>query len=710
MWNRRLLKRATTRENRRKLAARNRYQQPATYPTFDDLLDRLMNDDAAAIEELWTRGVREMVARDVEILGKCFLLAFRLGALGVEPMGLLLERALAITAALDTVENSDRLVASGEKYGPMAVLPVLVGQFRINLAILMYLAEYPIIARNASHGIWQHGDALTPIEFSGVARITVERMHHFYLGTMALLSVVEGLDRSHKAEALSRRLVAEQYLRRLKGFAVSMVGAAEQDDAAFSDRFSDPNCPRSVDEEQRWEEIDCALSDAEIIQIRDAITILPGHSELALLTASALLGEAVPSLHSDVLTELEKRLYGPLPEPAMWARGVSSILAAEHDVQALMELLERTAATCARLPNEAGARARAQMNIQFVEAVSRIAAVWPAEAALLMSAFTFPNIPAISSQETRVWVVPGAAQSVALLQTSGSTVSVELPDLDLHYVMDEVGADFAEEFDGGYSSSRVSTIRTELSRQLRPLIVALGDCQGTTRIVGLGTLKHIPFAGLKRSGGSLATRPQLLSLSATATVPQQRPADAGRARTLLLIDQCFSNRPPDPRADWCVTRAFRSTADPATNGGLLLDLDEFDRFIFFGHAQVGQFQLDHDGLVLAEGSDEERLIFRLTLPPTGAFSRLREVILVACAAGQGKVFVDGAASLASGFIAYGAHYVVAPIWPITDDIGSRFIDQWFREELTNPFRHPVDTWGHVLEKDPNSFLSFSFFG
>jgi hypothetical protein len=350
------------------------------------------------------------------------------------------------------------------------------------------------------------------------------------------------------------------------------------------------------------------------------------------------------------------------------------------------------------------------MNSAFVEAISRIAIEKPSEATALLSAFAFPGLGPMNDYETRVWVVPGSAQSIALVQTSRSTDPIALPDLDENYVAKEVGSGFAEEFVDDYSSARVSKIRDKLSEQLRPLIVALESCQGTTRIVGLGSLKHVPFAGLKRSGGSLATGPKLIALSKSALQPYSGPRLAGMPRTLLLVDISFNNRPKVPKPAWWTTRYFSSSDGDGTLEGLLGDLDDFDRFVFFGHGQVGQFEMDRDGLILADHDDGRRSIFRLAMPPVGAFQKLREVVLVACAAGQGKVFVDGAENLASRFLAYGAGCVVAPIWPIDSRHGSQFVNQWVKAEDDDPSRSPIDTWGRVLETDPNRFFSFTYFG
>lgn len=655
-------------------------------------------------------GVQHFVARDIEILGKCFLLAFRLSAIGLEPIGFLLARALQIADDLSTSEAYDRLFANFEKNGPMAMLPAFVGEFRINFAILMHLVEVPIIARDAARGVSEAADMIQATEFATIARTTVVRMHEAYLAVVSGLDTLRHLDPGHKAEAIARRLVAEQYVRRLKAITVAMVGADEHHTAAFRQQFFDPDCPQSPAEERQWHDMGCLLDDVEIVRLRDVLAGLHGHSEFGLLAASSLLGECSSSLSSDFLGVLEKQLEGPFPEPATWARGVGSILAAERDPQTLVGLLMRAQATCARLSPEAAFRARAHLNLAVVEAVSRVAPVQPLEAAAVISAFAYPGLRPLGDGEARVWVLSGSAEGMALIQSKGSTVLVAIPDLNMEYISNEVGGDFAEEFDGGYSSSRASNMRNELSRQFRPLIADLETRTGATRVIGLGYLKHVPFAGLKRSDGSLATRPQLMTLTSRATVPYERPAGLGTPRTLLLVDQSFASRPSDPKAGWCTFRSFSSAAGMSTYDDLLGDLDDFDRFVFFGHAQVGQFEMDGDGLVLAERPGDQRLLFRLTLPPVGTFARLREVILIACAAGQAKVFVDAAESLASRFVASGVGYVVAPIWPITDQIGSRFINQWLGEENIDPSRPPVDTWGRVIEKDPNSFLSFAYFG
>jgi len=216
-----------------------------------------------------------------------------------------------------------------------------------------------------------------------------------------------------------------------------------------------------------------------------------------------------------------------------------------------------------------------------------------------------------------------------------------------------------------------------------PIDARLASCS-TLFLVPAEGLHRVPFHALERGARPLVTTHLLRYLDRAAVLASDRPSSP---RPILSTSECralgaptvgyaelpaLDNVPPELRL---VAAMFRAAPNLAAESDDLLAASSAEVIHVACHAEAQPEAPLLSRLLLAD-----RPVFAFEIALSAFNAGL--VVLSACDTGSGPAAAGGRThSLASAFLGAGAREVAASLWPLVDEVGPVFIEQFYSAML-----------------------------
>ena len=310
---------------------------------------------------------------------------------------------------------------------------------------------------------------------------------------------------------------------------------------------------------------------------------------------------------------------------------------------------------------------------------------------------------------THAWVLPGNP-SVALVESKLGVEAIELPTVDVQAVAHQTGGQHAEEYE---PSPPFVELRRELSAQFRPLCERLAASSGVVTVHGFAELKHVPFAALTGIGSVLATAPGLALLARRTPLYRPRSTPGGATGRRLAVVDADVWPGTKPKVACNTLWRFDSgvpidSPEEARCDELLQLIRTHDELIYFGHGVADQFVNSLTCLKLGVLGDGRVVGIPPQVLRSLDLAHIEWALVLACAAGQGNVWIEPDDGIATALTMAGVGCVVAPTWPIEVRAARAFFDRF----ILRHDRGRLDArtaWADTLAEDPNRFACVALF-